>query len=110
MKFSPGPWKVNGDGFIVCSCGNSSIDGQDYEVTMNGAAARDGLGESDARNDAYLIAAAPEMLEILETVRALLGCKTPTGEAFSDLFEVPHEFELFRETVLQTFRKARGES
>jgi hypothetical protein len=54
---SPGPWSINGDHFPVCSFGNSSEDGQDYGICMNGYAARDGYGDPDAKNDAEFVQA-----------------------------------------------------
>lgn len=75
MKHTPGPWKVNDEsnGFLVAQCGNSSEDGEDYAVFGNGHATRDGYGEPDAKNDAYLIAAAPDMYWTLRAIIDAFG-------------------------------------
>lgn len=68
---SPGPWEVNGDHFYVCSVGNSNIDGKDYDVCMNGYAARDGAN-SDAKTDADFIAHAPtDIARLLKAIERL---------------------------------------
>lgn len=56
-NYSPPPWGVNTGHYPVATIGTSNVDGQNYVVCMNGYAARDGQGNSDAKNDAERIVA-----------------------------------------------------
>lgn len=75
---SPGPWEVNGDDFPVCSVGNSSEDGKDYYISMNGRGVQDGCNDLDAKTDAEFIALfnPKTVLALINRIEELENVKT----------------------------------
>lgn len=99
QKHTPGPWRVTEDGYIA-GCGYVPI-----RTPFRADAFKDGPGRSDHPEEvlaanAYLIAAAPEMLEILS---ALVGEADTTGGARREVSR--YEIDRARAVV----KKAKGE-
>lgn len=93
-KFTPGPWKAE-----KCTCGHECCT--KYNINISGA---NGMFDKD---DANLIAAAPEMYTALSDL--ILG--TPIGSQNRDddgLTAYPRDMEKRIEQAISALKKARG--
>lgn len=77
MSHTPGPWKArdypnkNGDIWIDCDAYANSVKGKCLGGTLATAHAT-GTGKGNIKENAYLIAAAPELLEALKELVLLM--------------------------------------
>lgn len=92
------------EGFMVASFGNSGLDGKDwYVVTDHMRSSELCDTDSDAKTDAILCAAAPDLLEALKDV--IGDCRCSVKERYSGHLvdcSVPH--------ALEVIAKAEGKS
>jgi hypothetical protein len=96
------PWIVDmtesGKNWTVCTVGTSNVDGCTYEVTTDRVHASELAG--DARDDAYLIACAPELYNSLQAL-----CEV----AIAKWFSLSADDKVKVETAKNLLSKARGE-
>lgn len=80
MQYTPGPWK-----WIEQSGGGRALvtDHPDYDGVIIESSMEEGIGfMNEGKNDADLIAAAPDMYEALEEAfNVLISCSVPAGGA-----------------------------
>lgn len=69
-QHTPGPWKTNGDPYVSTGDGKHSIAFTDCR----------GISDAEAKANARLIAAAPDLLEALKDCRRALEVSGHTGE------------------------------
>lgn len=98
-KFTPGPWVAGADGADVCP---SAGEKQHVELAHIVGPWSDSswFGSEEARANAHLIAAAPDLYEALERAVRYFTDAGSNREAWG---EMVHEWQ-------QTLAKARGET
>lgn len=106
MKHTKGPWKVMEDNLKTDEWGQPieelCIESDETIVCMVGG----GIPKWEQDDNAHLIAAAPEMLEALETVKTNL-------EAMQPAMDFKHEFDRLAykaaiDATNEAIRKAKG--
>ena len=102
IKWTPGPWKVYADDEVYSTTAKSA---EDYPITVvpDSECGRDDYGvnmanRQQSRANAHLIAAAPELYEMLDMLMDASGL----GDSAQLLAEE-------RENIIELLAKARGE-
>lgn len=99
MSFTPGPWDFSWE---IQPNGCPTVGHKGLMVCMVAHSAKDTEQKETALANASLIAAAPELLEALETIAGLYDHEASSGENSMKLYDA-------RSIALEVIAKARGE-
>ena len=98
MKHTSGPWKLRSDALIV---GNNDVN-MSIAIAYDKSSAADGVSREEMEANARLIAAAPDMLEALETLTAIVGLTAIKYENQKEMLQEAYNI------AIAAIKKAKG--